>query len=451
MVERLRTRVEEVTPRQLEVARLVAAGRTNPEIAEALGITLDGAKYHVSELLGRLGLERREEIAHWYRDEARPRRFQWARALVGSPLALGGVAAGLAGAVVLGVLLVSALDGARVEDQAPATATATPSPTPTEAVEVPEGTLAGAIAVGDASDMPEHLQAITFAFQQRLHDTPLEVLRWEEHAWQDGCFDLDFPGGCPLSVSPVPGYRISLRGAEGEYVLRTDIEATRYRVEAAPPVDIGNVVFTWTGGESVGCLDLQVDEDGRGAIAGCGEPSTAFDLAETGVGQSGMLQHLLNYRISAERDPDATWQERVAVRGDEDSTGPGIERAALEFGSFLAIEAHAGRSGASFALAVAWGDEDADACTSMEVQWFGMAYRTCEDPSEPSRIYFAEEPLQQMYEWLDTYTNWTVEDETAPRTFLFNGRAPQNPDPAARYPDQETALEIRDWFEAFAQ
>ncbi len=57
----------DVTERQLEVARLVAEGRTNPEIATDLGITLDGAKYHVSELLGRLNLQRREEIALWYR------------------------------------------------------------------------------------------------------------------------------------------------------------------------------------------------------------------------------------------------------------------------------------------------------------------------------------------------------------------------------------------------
>ena len=67
MVERLQPRIEEVTSRQLEVARLVAEGRTNPEIAAALGITLDGAKYHVSELLTRLGLRRREEVGEWYR------------------------------------------------------------------------------------------------------------------------------------------------------------------------------------------------------------------------------------------------------------------------------------------------------------------------------------------------------------------------------------------------
>lgn len=44
----------ELTPRQREVLELVARGKTNPEIAETLGITLDGAKFHVSEILDRL-------------------------------------------------------------------------------------------------------------------------------------------------------------------------------------------------------------------------------------------------------------------------------------------------------------------------------------------------------------------------------------------------------------
>ena len=63
MSVRLRDHLPEVTPRQHEVARLVARGLTNPQIAEELGITLDGAKYHVAELLTRLDLFSRAEIA----------------------------------------------------------------------------------------------------------------------------------------------------------------------------------------------------------------------------------------------------------------------------------------------------------------------------------------------------------------------------------------------------
>lgn len=444
MAERLRTRVEEVTDRQLEVARLVAAGRTNPEIAEALGITLDGAKYHVSELLGRLGLERREEIAGWYREEARPRRTRWLRALIGSPLAAGATAAGVAGAVVLGVLLVSALDGARAED--PASPAATVSPTPTEAIEVPAGSLPPPIASGDASDMPAFLEPLVGVIAQRLRSTAPEVIAWEQHEWFNACFDLDFPGGCPLSFSPVDGYRLRLLADDGEYVVRTDGKGGRYRIEAAPPVDLGPVVFTWTGGGSVECLELQVAEDGRGVIAGCGEPATAFDLAETEAGRSGMLTHLLTYRIDGQF-PEG--QVMVIGTGNE-GTGPNTIRAAFEYGRFLALQAHAERRDAS-SIAVTWGDEEAEGCTSMEVQRYGVAHRTCADPSEPARLYFDEDALRQMYEWLDAYTFWTVEDESAPRTFAFHGHAPQNPDPNARYPDQETALAIRDWFEGFAQ
>ncbi len=101
MTVRLRDRLPEVTPRQREVARLVARGFTNPQIAEELGITLDGAKYHVAELLSRLGLYSRAEIAEWYLDEERRRRVQRVR------LGLAVFAWGLAGAAALALLLLA--------------------------------------------------------------------------------------------------------------------------------------------------------------------------------------------------------------------------------------------------------------------------------------------------------------------------------------------------------
>ena len=39
------------------------SGLTNEEIAHRLGITLDGAKYHVSQILSKLGVATREEAA----------------------------------------------------------------------------------------------------------------------------------------------------------------------------------------------------------------------------------------------------------------------------------------------------------------------------------------------------------------------------------------------------
>lgn len=106
MTARLPRTVPDVTERQLEVARLVARRSTNGEIAQALGISLDGAKYHVSELLGRLGLQRREEIADWYRSGRGQRGRRSLRRLL-APLAWASGALGLAGVAIVAFVALS--------------------------------------------------------------------------------------------------------------------------------------------------------------------------------------------------------------------------------------------------------------------------------------------------------------------------------------------------------
>jgi DNA-binding CsgD family transcriptional regulator len=101
----------EVTERQLEVARLVSEGYGNPQIAEELGVSLAGAKYHVSQLLMRLGLERREEIASWYRDQHHPRGRS--RALRALKFGAAMTTIGAAGAVAVAVLVVMLVANAR--------------------------------------------------------------------------------------------------------------------------------------------------------------------------------------------------------------------------------------------------------------------------------------------------------------------------------------------------
>ncbi|MBA4180870.1 MAG: hypothetical protein C0506_09805 [Anaerolinea sp.] len=96
-----------LTSRQQEVLRLLAAGRTNPEIAQVLGISLAGAKWHVSEVISRLGVTSREEAAEYWREQNRlPLRFTRAmRGLLGAGLlktvAAGAAAATLGGGVVV--------------------------------------------------------------------------------------------------------------------------------------------------------------------------------------------------------------------------------------------------------------------------------------------------------------------------------------------------------------
>jgi predicted ATPase/DNA-binding CsgD family transcriptional regulator len=53
------------TPREREVAALVAAGHTNREIGRTLGITEKTAEVHVRNVMGKLGVRSRAEIATW--------------------------------------------------------------------------------------------------------------------------------------------------------------------------------------------------------------------------------------------------------------------------------------------------------------------------------------------------------------------------------------------------
>src|SRR6185437_6693077 len=73
-----------LTHRQQQVVAMLADGYSNREIAEALDISLDGAKWHVGEILLKLNVDSREEAAAWWltREQRarRPRSF-WAVAL----------------------------------------------------------------------------------------------------------------------------------------------------------------------------------------------------------------------------------------------------------------------------------------------------------------------------------------------------------------------------------
>jgi two-component system response regulator DevR len=53
----------ELSSRELEVARLVARGHTNAQIATVLGISPLTAKWHVSEILRKFGVSRRVQLA----------------------------------------------------------------------------------------------------------------------------------------------------------------------------------------------------------------------------------------------------------------------------------------------------------------------------------------------------------------------------------------------------
>ena len=131
----------ELTDRQQEVLALIARGRTNPEIAAELGITLDGAKWHVREILSKLGVESREEAAAYWRAHQRPGR-RLVRTVGGlASIGLAKTVAAVAVIVVVGLIATVVLLWLQGGNDAPAAReTATPPPDSTSTAPVPTAT-----------------------------------------------------------------------------------------------------------------------------------------------------------------------------------------------------------------------------------------------------------------------------------------------------------------------
>ena len=117
MAKRGRPRYPDIlTPREWEVLALLRERLTNDGIAERLSITERTARYHVSEILGKLGLTSRDEAAVWQPEErpwwlgaALPFAFFWKKVSLGwlSPATtavLGVVVATGIGLLVLGLV-----------------------------------------------------------------------------------------------------------------------------------------------------------------------------------------------------------------------------------------------------------------------------------------------------------------------------------------------------------
>ena len=54
--------ISDLTPRERQVAELIARGYTNPQIAAELTITRETAKTHVSNILSKLGVRSRVDV-----------------------------------------------------------------------------------------------------------------------------------------------------------------------------------------------------------------------------------------------------------------------------------------------------------------------------------------------------------------------------------------------------
>ncbi len=90
-----------LTPREWQVLGLLRLRLTNEEIGERLGISADGAKYHVSQILSKLGVGTRDEAASWQPAAGAP---WWTRLLALPAAKIAAAAVVLAALGGLGVL-----------------------------------------------------------------------------------------------------------------------------------------------------------------------------------------------------------------------------------------------------------------------------------------------------------------------------------------------------------
>ena len=154
-----RTEQETLTPREWEVLALVREGLTNEQIAERLGISRDGAKYHVSDT-GKLGLSGRIEAAAWYsRNRPLVQRYAilaWPAALLGCLRLPSAIKLSASAVIGTGVLFLVALlagvliDGIRSNDDTAAAVAPTVAPTKTPTTDPSQPGFAPDGRTGDA-------------------------------------------------------------------------------------------------------------------------------------------------------------------------------------------------------------------------------------------------------------------------------------------------------------
>jgi uncharacterized protein YjbI with pentapeptide repeats/DNA-binding CsgD family transcriptional regulator len=143
--------VQVLTERERDVAQLMARGCTNGEIAERLGITFNTAKWHVSQVISKLGVSTREEaVAAWREERSVGRRIHRAIAAVGGlglakTAIVAGGAALVAGGLAVGAVVLAVQGGDPTDDdpaqevQAVVVATATATATATPGPSIPNG------------------------------------------------------------------------------------------------------------------------------------------------------------------------------------------------------------------------------------------------------------------------------------------------------------------------
>lgn len=275
-----------LTPRKREVLDLLVRRRTNSEIAERLGISIQGVKWHVTELLDRYEVSNREELIACVEAERAPRaRFRRMAAGLAGLLPVKAVVgaaavAGVGAATLAAVVSASAIRGnASDQDASPA---ATQAGLPPGSVSLPD-------AIDGAKWTPREAYDQALAVAQEAIDTRVK----------DGRL-------APISASQLPLADIQWLDQIAQY---DDPDGDRYWTPWTAPVDAW--LFRWaednvTGGPqgAPATATLKVDVlivDGGSEQ----QPSVEVVFGETppGFGRGTFRSHAEDARTASLRDP----------------------------------------------------------------------------------------------------------------------------------------------------
>jgi DNA-binding CsgD family transcriptional regulator len=222
-----------LTPREWEVLDLLRERLTNEQIADRLGITLDGAKYHVSEILSKLGVGTREEAGRWRPTDTQP---WWLRLI--TPPAAAKIAGGL---TLLGAAAGLALLAWGVaETGGPPHTSESIGPTPSvvladckDSMPVPlDGSAACAFGF-EANDVPARLQAYPLQVEPERTNVFGDISLYATCAPEGSC--LSFATGEPVTEERASGIDWRIEGsativiASPETVETDSIPAREYR------------------------------------------------------------------------------------------------------------------------------------------------------------------------------------------------------------------------------
>ncbi|MGH2608484.1 MAG: pentapeptide repeat-containing protein [Tepidiformaceae bacterium] len=225
------------TDREREVLDLIVRGHTNGQIAGTLGISFATAKWHVSELITKLGVASREEVADYWRHERAPRRrlTRALRGLFAAPalkLASGGAAVGVAATGVVWVAIAANGGGSPIAASVTVTPTlqvAVITPVPTVQQNPPSSRPAICPTSGPAPDGPL-CHALNWPHIAALDKGDCD-LSGADLAGSTNRGDIDFPTnlshidfrGCNLSDARLSGGMLNGATLEGVSASRADL------------------------------------------------------------------------------------------------------------------------------------------------------------------------------------------------------------------------------------